>query len=282
MDSVKKVINYEINGEVVPVWVPSDQLYARGNDEILSNSLSDITYNQSWYKKGLTTFNFLNSGEFHLLKSGIQSTIKNILVKVLSINSDGFSLERYHQYVRDDYSHFKIVSRTRDLFPNDFNFEISKIIPKFESFLSHKLTDVNSDTKEKAHIIVRINRPFSGDYNPPHKDMYEQYDANGILPKFVNFWVPIAGVTNKTSLPIVEGSHLIPESSVSRTLGNSIVGDNEYRVRFVKDWGSNALVRSSVNYGEVLIFSSYLIHGLALNQEKDMTRVALEFRLFRK
>jgi ectoine hydroxylase-related dioxygenase (phytanoyl-CoA dioxygenase family) len=38
----------------------------------------------------------------------------------------------------------------------------------------------------------------------------------------------------------------------------------------------------SIDYGEVLIFSSHLVHGLAINEESDTTRVALEFRLYKK
>jgi len=30
------------------------------------------------------------------------------------------------------------------------------------------------------------------------------------------------------------------------------------------------------------MFSGHLIHGLAINEETDKTRVALEFRLFKK
>jgi hypothetical protein len=30
------------------------------------------------------------------------------------------------------------------------------------------------------------------------------------------------------------------------------------------------------------MFSSHMIHGLAINEEEDVTRVALEFRLFKK
>ena len=123
---------------------------------------------------------------------------------------------------------------------------------------------------------------MSTDYNPPHKDAYEQYDSSGIPPKFINFWIPIDGITQKTSLPIVPESHLIPENKIIRTTSRSSIDGNNYHVRFIKDWGCNKLQRTNINLGQALIFSSYLIHGLATNDESDMTRVALEFRLFRK
>ena len=56
---------------------------------------------------------------------------------------------------------------------------------------------------------------------------------------------------------------------------------NLYTVRMVKSWdGRNDLTRSAVKDGQVLIFSGHLIHGLAVNDNADLTRVASEFRLF--
>jgi ectoine hydroxylase-related dioxygenase (phytanoyl-CoA dioxygenase family) len=132
------------------------------------------------------------------------------------------------------------------------------------------------------HIIVRINRPFSNDYNPPHKDIYEGIDNDSCVPSIINFWIPIAGVTKKSSLPLVPKSHLINENLILRTFEGGFIDGQKYRVRMIKSWnGETELQRSNVKYGEVLIFSSHLIHGLAVNNESNKTRVALEFRLFK-
>ena len=120
--------------------------------------------------------------------------------------------------------------------------------------------------------------------------MYEAYDGatndNALTRKdapFVNLWVPIAGVTEKTSLPLAPSSHLISESEIIRTFEGGVIEGNKYRVRLIKEWGGScSLVRSKVAYGQVLTFSSHLIHGLATNEEDDLTRTALEFRLFKK
>jgi ectoine hydroxylase-related dioxygenase (phytanoyl-CoA dioxygenase family) len=51
----------------------------------------------------------------------------------------------------------------------------------------------------------------------------------------------------------------------------------------IKSWnGDITLTRPEIKYGEVLFFTSHLVHGLAINEEEDSTRVALEFRLFKK
>jgi hypothetical protein len=58
------------------------------------------------------------------------------------------------------------------LFAADFNFPVEELIPRFEKIIGVGLTDVNPLTGKVMHIIVRINRPKSNDFNPSHKDIY--------------------------------------------------------------------------------------------------------------
>lgn len=281
MDTRK--INYKINQESIEVTVNDDLETKTGNKTILSSKEDDITYSQKWYKKGYHSEKFLKDNEFKLLKDGLTECVKNIIKKEIGVGITKFSLENYHQFVRSDDDHLKVVSKTRDLFAKDFGFPILEIIPKFENILGFGLSDIDQEKNEKVHIIVRINRPQSGDYNPPHKDIYERVDNDGHIPLFVNFWVPIAGVNEKSSLPLAPSSHLIPENEIKRTFKGAEVGGNKYRVRLIEKWqGKSDLDRAEVNYGQVLIFSSHLIHGLAINKQEDKTRVSLEFRLFKK
>lgn len=275
------LLEYKIDNEIIDVDVSDNQNYITGESKVLSNVDTDITFNQNWYSEGYTTAPFLWNEEFGDLKKGITNTISDLLTKE-GIDTTGFTLEKYHKYVKTNEQHFSIVSKTRDLFPEQFRFNIKELMPTFSHLLGFELSNINPKTNDRVHIIVRINRPKSNDYNPPHKDMYEAYDREGYFPQFVNFWIPIAGVTDKTSLPIVPKSHLISEDNVVRTSDGGIVGGNKYRVRFIKEWGDNSMIRTNVTDSEVLIFSSHLIHGLAKNGEDDLTRVALEFRLFKK
>jgi|TARA_B100001094_G_scaffold277445_1_gene286298 hypothetical protein len=276
------ILEYTINDNKHSVEATDGQEFKFGKDEILSNASTDITSVQNWYSEGHTSLPFLWNEQFEDLKKGITKTIKNIAEDIIGKPLDGFTLENYHKYVTSNEEHFKVVSKTRDLYSYSFGFPIKDMIPKFEALLGFKLTDRIPDTDIDEHIIVRINRPKSNDYNPPHKDMYEGYD-NGKNFQFLNFWVPIAGVTDKTSLPIAPKSHRIPENKILRTIDGGKVGSNSYRVVLIKEWdGSSDLVRAKVDYSQVLMFSSHMIHGLAINEEEDVTRVALEFRLFKK
>ncbi|WP_194778576.1 phytanoyl-CoA dioxygenase family protein [Pararhodonellum marinum] len=253
-----------------------------GNDEVLSREATDMTFHQPWYKEGFTEKTFLSKAEFKSLKKGLMASIGNIIARECLIDTAGFDLENYHHYVKTDAEHFKVVSKTRDLFSADFNFPVNEILPVLGKILRFNLTDIDPDTQDKMQIIVRINRPFSKDFNPPHKDIYEGVDINGYIPRFINFWIPIAGMTEKSNLPLAPKSHLINERDILRTIEGGKMEGNTYRVRMIQSWdGQHELKRSKVTYGQVLIFSSHLIHGLALNEESDKTRVSLEFRLYK-
>ena len=285
---------FKINGKENYFDISGSPEFKYGEDVVLSNEDSDICFNQPWYKLGYQSTKFFDLVEFEDLKTGITNSIKKIIENKTGINTDGFKLEKYHNWIKSDKDHLKVVSKTRDLFPENFNFPINKLIPKFSKALNIELTDIEPNTKKQMHIIVRINRPKSSDYNPAHKDIYESYDGAEIgigdhvdhytdKLKFINLWIPIAGVTENSSLPVAPSSHLISENQILRTTEGSVIEGNKYRVRMVKKWGSHSsLIRPKVSYGEVLIFSSHLIHGLATNEESGLTRVSLEFRLFKK
>jgi hypothetical protein len=278
-----KKIEFSIDNKKVSVNIAEETQFIFGKSEVLSNSETDITYNQSWYNLGYAVFQFLKQEEFENLVNGIKVSIIKFIKEELMADVSDFSLEDYHHYIKTNADHAKITGRTRDLFPQDFNFQIKELIPRFEEFLGFELSDIDPDSKMQVHIILRINRPNSNDYNPPHKDIYEGVDNENTIPKFMNFWIPICGVTSNSSLPLAPGSHLIEESKIFRTTNGANIEGNKYRVRLVKEWNkSNSLKRVEIKNREVLVFSSHLIHGLAINSENNKTRIALEFRLFKK
>ena len=277
-----KTASYVIDGQPCAVSIVGAPPFQFGRDEVLSSATTDVTYYQDWYSEGYAEVPFLNQSEYKSLHEGLTSSIEAIVQKELGIDTNGFTLEKYHHFVTRTEDHFKVVGKTRDLFADDFHFPILELIPRLEKILGFKLNDIDPYLGHKVHIIVRINRPKSTDFNPPHKDIYEGVDIDNYIPQFLNFWIPVAGVTEKSSLPLAPRSHRLKESEILRTFDGGVVENNKYRVRMIKSWaGDTTLTRSRVKYGEVLLFSSHLIHGLATNDEEDTTRVALEFRLFK-
>ncbi len=276
-------VDFSINDKMYEVSVKGSPPLQYGKDEVLSTNETDIAFNQPWYDEGYKAINFLNEEEFKNVSSGLSKCIQSIIASELGIEVENFEMSKYHHVVKTAEEHYKVVGKTRDLFPEDFHFPIAELTPRFENILGFKLTDIDPYDGVKLHIIIRINRPLSTDYNPPHKDIYEGVDNHGYIPQFINFWIPICGVTPKSSLPVAASSHLLPENQILRTFDGGVVGGNKYRVRMIAEWGgSHNLTRPVVNYGEVLFFSSHLVHGLAINEEEDQTRVALEFRLFKQ
>ncbi|ADQ17658.1 phytanoyl-CoA dioxygenase family protein [Leadbetterella byssophila] len=277
-------LSYTIGNESYEFSVEGSPEFKCGKNERLSREDTDIVYHQDWYQEGYTVKPFLSESEFAYLKEGLTNSVAALIREELNLEVPAdFVLENYHHLVKNSEDHYKVVRRTRDLFAEDFNFPVKSILPKFEAILGFGLTDINPEDGKELHIIVRINRPGSNDFNPPHKDVYERVDEANYIPPFVNLWIPIAGVTENSSLPIAPGSHLISEDQVCRTFDGAVVEGNKYRVRMIESWGgSTHLERAKVKDGDVLFFSGHLIHGLAVNAEPDMTRVALEFRLFKK
>ncbi|HZG09354.1 MAG TPA: phytanoyl-CoA dioxygenase family protein [Allosphingosinicella sp.] len=273
-----QVVDYTINGEKYSVDVAGSPEYVFGKHEFMSNQETDLTFGTDWYEDGYKVLPFLSEAEFAVLRSDISSVIEKIL-QSLGVDTAGFEMEKYHHYAADDAVHLGVVSRTRDLFAEDFSLSMRALMDKIEGVTGFELTDLAPGTGARMHIIVRINRPGSTDFNPPHKDSYEDPER----ARFLNVWIPICGVTDKSSLPMAPGSHLLSEDKILRTMDGGVVAGKKYRVRSIASWdGRSDLYRAEVNDGELLIFSCHLIHGIAFNDQEDQTRVALEFRLFRR
>lgn len=128
-------------------------------------------------------------------------------------------------------------------------------------------------------IQIRVVRPNKSDFNPPHRDIYYDNLRNGL-----NCFMPIFGVNERSSLPILKGSHLWNENDTIRTDKYPIIDGNKFSVPAViskKDGAFLKLIRPKVKYGQVMIFSPYAIHGGGVNLG-DEVRISFEFRFWKK
>jgi hypothetical protein len=133
-----KNVEYKINDAKLIFSTENSSELKFGDDVLLSNEINDIAYSQVWYNEGYTELDFLNDIEFNSLKQALTKSIEVIIKKQCAISLDGFSIEKYHHYVKSDTDHFKIVSKTRDLFAEDFQFPIETILPKLSDLLNFK------------------------------------------------------------------------------------------------------------------------------------------------
>mgnify|MGYP000023508525 CR=1 FL=1 len=247
-----------------------------GNDEVLYAKNSSVLDNVSWQNKGYDIVKAFTNEEFVTLKHSVKYNIwKAIQSTGVLVAFEKFELEKYHEYVVTNEQHLQVINVTRNLSVEDLNFNINLLVERFGEILSCKLTSWVEEIR-KSHIQIRISRPNSLDINPPHRDGYFSY-WNDII----NIWVPISGCNAHTSLPLVPGSHLISEKNVLRTSSKGAkINGNVYNVPCILETneGSFKMCRPNPKEGEALLFTPYLIHGAAVNQSENNTRISLELR----
>lgn len=206
------------------------------------------------------------------LPEGVVGRVRRAAAAFLGLSPD--ALEAYHRHT-DETGHAELIQRSRELRFADLGLDAGEIIALLEPVLGLRLSPI-VPTIGRDHVQLRVNRPGSTDYNPPHRD-----GALTVWANSVNIWLPVAGVDARTSLCILPGSHRVAEASCWQTRpGGATIDGKPYRVPAIarlRD-GPLRMIRAPVRSGQALIFSPYLIHGLALNETADVTRMALEFR----
>jgi len=247
-----------------------------GKEELLYNKTNSVLSKMSWEKEGYKVVNAFINDEFERLKTSLtQKIIEAIKANNIPFNEKDFTLEKYHEVVNTDQLHNQVINITRNLENKDFDFNIDALAERFGSILGYPLTSWVEEL-QKSHIQIRISRPNSLDINPPHRDGYLSYWED-----IINVWVPIVGCNENASLPVFPGSHLIPENEILRTESKGAeINGNIYYVPCILETnkGSIKMIRPNPKQGEALIFTPFLIHGAAVNNNKDITRVSLELR----
>ncbi|WP_456440380.1 phytanoyl-CoA dioxygenase family protein [Psychroserpens sp.] len=248
-----------------------------GEDKLLFKSENNIISKMPWKKEGYSVVDiFVEDEFFKLMQSITKNIVKAIKQNGIHFDEATFSLDKYHEVVTTDDLHNKVIDITRNLENSDFDFDIDALTLRFADVLGYKLTSWIEEL-QKSHIQIRISRPNSLDINPPHRDGYLSYWED-----IINVWIPIVGCNEKSSLPVLPGSHLMSEHEVLRTKSKGAkINGNIYYVPCILEIKSGPIkmIRPNPNEGEALIFTPFLIHGAAVNKNENITRVSLELRL---
>lgn len=267
---------YRVDGEPVCVTLADDENLFCGDDHVLARDHADPLQSRPWYGDGFTCAPLLTRARLADLRAALTS----IIADELGMVAHGLDLARYHHQVDDD-AHQRVITRTRRLHPHDLALDLTETLGKLSQIAGCDLGFDHPLLPTEQWMICRINRPGSGDFNPVHKDIYEAVDHAGAVPRMVNFWIPLVGVSGRTGLPVAPGTHLLPESAIKRTRAGAMIDGRRYSVNSVASWdGQSDLTTITPREGEVLAFSSHLIHGLGRNLHADITRMSFEFRLF--
>jgi ectoine hydroxylase-related dioxygenase (phytanoyl-CoA dioxygenase family) len=247
-----------------------------GEDTVLFKKEGNVLEDCEWEDEGFSIINLFSKEEFGSLKHKITEVLKEIIKEQKIPINESFTIENYHKYVKTDKEHQLVIGKTRFLTFETLQLDKAKLIETVAKQLG-KTLQIDNPLLEEEIVILRINRPASLDINPFHRDGYLD-----IWEKVLNVWIPIAGCSGKSSLPVLPGSHYWNEKDIVRTSakGASINGLT-YHVPAILSYkdGLNS-IRPNPKYGEGLIFTPFLIHGGAFNTHTDTTRVSLELRLY--
>lgn len=249
--------------------------FSWGEPKLLFKEEDNVISKVSWSREGYGVVHAFEDDEFMAFRESVRKNILSAIEKNgISVDSEAFRLEDYHNVVTSDEDHINVINITRNLTNEDFDFDIDALADRFGKELGYELTSWVEELR-KSHIQIRISRPSTLDINPPHRDGYLSYWED-----IVNVWVPIAGCNERTSLPVAPGSHLVPEDEILRTesKGASINGNTYFVPCILKTKaGDLHMIRPNPKEGEALLFSPFLIHGSAVNRS-DVTRVSIELR----
>lgn len=198
----------------------------------------------------------------------IQEFIRNEIKKLT--NKD---LENYHEISEEN--HKKVL--------NSMPYKKEQL-ENFSNYLEEYVSNILMEEVKifNDDIWVRICRPnniCNDDFNPCHKDVYLPFYRN-----MVNIYVPLFGSNENSSLKIQPGSHKWNEKDTMVTKGGA------YFKHTNKKYSVDAIVSSKIplnmirpnpKENQMMIFSPYLIHGCADN-DNEITRFSLEVRFIRK
>ena len=269
-------LTLDYDGEQVTFTIEGEAAF--GAPTVLLESDDNLIAGRPWAGEGFLVAPFLSPAGYRRLAEGIRLTLKARIAAAGLAVPDDFSLAHYHEVVTTDEAHAAVSARGPWCHAvDDLGVPAEAISQRVSELLGVPVSTRPPHDEFPEHFCYRVVRPRSRDNNPPHRDVWLDR-----LRHAVNIYVPFAGSTPRSSLPLVRGSHRWKESEIERTVEGARVNGMTFTVPSVV--GAKyplKLERPNPGLNEVLVFSPYLIHGGAFNQHTDRTRVSLEMRFWR-
>lgn len=269
-------MQYQVNNHQIELDIKGET--AKGEAFILAEADDNLIGKTSWKDIGYTIVPFLEKVQFEQLRKGLC----RIFIQAIRENgfevADDFDIADYHTLPGlTQEKHLGIINITKNILYNEFPIDEQLVVERISELVQEPLTLKNPHTLEEI-FHLRIVRPNSTDFNPLHRDAWMDE-----LKHSLNLYVGIAGSTELSSLCLVPGSHLWPESEVEKTVNGAIMNGAQYNVpALIQSDRPLNLIRPNPGYNEVMVFTPYLIHGGAANLNPTQTRTSLELRLWRK
>lgn len=249
----------------------------RGTDEVLLSKAVDLTAGKPWHHTGFTIEKLFTDSAYEVFIGETHDLLRNLWREAGLKVSAAFEPWRYHTVAASTEAHRAAIDKTRLITAAKFPSGIRAIEERISEICGTALKARNPfDGQSIFHF--RVVRPGSTDNNPLHRDVWLEDYADCI-----NLYLPVAGSNELSSLIILPGSHLWPESKVERTEGGAVINGCRFNVPAITAIdGTYQTARPDPKANEVLVFSPYLIHGGAVNLNADCTRISIELRLWKK
>lgn len=249
----------------------------RGEEKILLHHAVDLTAGQPWHPSGFTIADLFDDQTYSDFKHAVSDQL-TLLWRKAGLNiPDDFSPDQYHCVADVWEKHQRAINETRLLQAKEFPTGVDQIEKRISEICGVALVAKNYPYDNQSVFHYRIVRPNTTDNNPLHRDVWldDYRDC-------INIYIPIAGSNERSSLIIFPGSHLWPESQVTKTISGAVINHVKFNVPAVTEiHGTFNATRPDPKQNQVLVFSPYLIHGGAVNLNTEQTRISIEMRFWK-
>ncbi len=245
-----------------------------GANELAMRKDQNLLYSLSWDNQGFIIENFLNPEEYAEFIKNVGIFFSETLSELKVSVSPTFNFSEYHKIAGEH--HLDFINKIKHLDSKNFPIDKSIIEKRISDIMGFNVTNFNPTTKESV-FHFRVIRPNFSDNNPIHRDTWHwEYKDN------INIYVGLFGSDERTSLPIIPGSHHWNESKVKRTESGALINGIQYVVPATTEVSEeHSIIRPNPAENEVMIFSPYLLHGGAINESENHTRISLEMRFWK-
>jgi hypothetical protein len=230
----------------------------------------NLIEHKPWAKDGYTVAPLFDPEAYTVLRNSMRDIIFEIARAGGSPIAPGTPLGQVHRFIGDDPFVRGCLLRQAQLYDDRFPIPLEQLVDRVSEIVGTPLMAKKLQRNASGPLFcLRVLPPDAKNrVSPFHRDVWLDCYLGTI-----SFWVPLAGCNEQTSLRVVPGSHLWPDSEVTK----GPVG------HYAESWKRDTVpVRPNPQENEVLVFTSHLLHGSAPNDSGDVSRVSMEFRLCRK
>ena len=245
-------------------------------DHVLLANAIDLTAGTSWASPGYCVAPGLPVPLQEQLRAGLADLLREFLREAGVPVASDFDISHYHHAIADDRErHLAVWSQIKEIRQERLPVPAAVLEARVSELVGRPVRALNPWDGERF-FHLRVIRPHRPDNNPLHRDVWlPDYDG------CINIYLPIAGSTPDSAMPLVPGSHHWPESRTGRTAEGAVYNGVRFTVpALIGAAEPLEIVRPNPSPDELLIFSPYLLHGGAVNLTPDTTRVSLEMRFW--